>query len=396
MKQTFKIALLAVIGMISAACQKTVEYKQSQTVISNFNIPDKAYGDLDFNITAPKSNSTVPIKYKSSNSKVAVISGITISIKGVGTAIITAYQEASDKFTADSVKATFTVGAAIPTQSGFTVAAKLVTDAPFTLVAPASNSTGAFTYSSSNTAVATISGSTVTIKGAGNTEITATQQAAGMYASGSSKAILTVTDVKPATGSVTDVDGNVYHAIKIGSQTWMMENLKVTHYQDGSAIANITDSGQWRLLTTGAYCSYNNSAANAKTYGLLYNWYTVNDARKLAPKGWHIPTDAEWQALYSYIGGIRENGSQIREGGLTHWVAEANIKNETKFTGLGGGGAVFSSNGMFDDFGYYAYWWSGTQKTAANSSYIALYVKGYFMFNEGSKVYGLSVRCIKD
>lgn len=94
-----------------------------------------------------------------------------------------------------------------------------------------------------------------------------------------------------STGTVTDVDGNVYNTIQIGNQWWMAENLKVTHYRNGEAIPNVTSDSEWSNLTTGAYCSYDNNNSFIETYGLLYNWYAVDDARDLAPEGWHIPTD---------------------------------------------------------------------------------------------------------
>src|ERR1035437_3093980 len=102
------------------------------------------------------------------------------------------------------------------------------------------------------------------------------------------------------TSTVTDKDGNVYHTVTIGTQTWMVENLKTTKYNDGTAIPNVTSVTGWRNLTTGAYCNYENDIANGTKYGHLYNWYAVNTG-KLAPKGWHVPTDAEWQTLGNYV-----------------------------------------------------------------------------------------------
>lgn len=104
--------------------------------------------------------------------------------------------------------------------------------------------------------------------------------------------LIVATTSFPNCGTVTDIDGNVYKTVTIGTQCWMSENLKTTKYRNGNPIPNITDNGAWAALTTGAYCWYNNDESNNKvTYGALYNYYAVNDSRSIAPVGWHIPTD---------------------------------------------------------------------------------------------------------
>lgn len=366
--------------------------------ITGFTVPNKKMGDPAFTLVKPTSNSTGAFTYKSSNPAVATISGNTVTIKGAGYSYITAVQAATGTYKADSVQATLIVlaKAIAPTLSNFTVPGKYLGEAAFTLIKPNSNSAGTFTYSSSNTAVATVSGNTVTIKAKGQTTITAMQATNGNYTAGSISAVLTVTD-RPATGTVTDVDGNVYSTIKIGTQTWMIENLKVTHYSDGTPIPNVTDDNTWKGLSTGAYCNYKNDAAIGKIYGKLYNWYAVTNLHKLAPAGWHIPTDAEWNTLYTYIGGTREDGSKIQEQGTTHWIANTGATNSTLFTGLPGGARDFDAfQGVFTSIGYYGKWWSTTPTSTANAVYMALYVKGYFERHENLKYYGYSVRCIKN
>jgi len=103
--------------------------------------------------------------------------------------------------------------------------------------------------------------------------------------------------VYPLSGTVTDIDGNVYQTIKIGDQWWMAENLKVTHYRNSDPIPHVTDGGTWSYLFTGAYCEYDNNPANVAIYGRLYNWYAVGDSRNIAPEGWHVPSDDEWKQL---------------------------------------------------------------------------------------------------
>ena len=97
-----------------------------------------------------------------------------------------------------------------------------------------------------------------------------------------------------------DCDGNVYETVQIGTQLWMKENLKATHYNNGDIIPNITNGGDWTNLTTGAYCDYNNSTSNAETYGRLYNWYAVDDSRGICPIDYHVPTNAEWTILTDF------------------------------------------------------------------------------------------------
>src|SRR5574344_55140 len=128
-----------------------------------------------------------------------------------------------------------------------------------------------------STLTATVSNGKVTAVALGTATIIAT--------AGGKTATCAVTISMP---TVTDIDGNVYHTITIGTQTWMVENLKVSKYNDGTAIPNVTDATAWAALTTGAYCDYNNDVANGTKYGHLYNWYAVNTG-KLAPSGWHGP-----------------------------------------------------------------------------------------------------------
>lgn len=103
---------------------------------------------------------------------------------------------------------------------------------------------------------------------------------------------------------VTDIDGNIYHTVKIGDQVWMAENLKTTKYRNGDPIPNVTDNEAWGDLNSGAYCCYNNDSSTYKgIYGALYNWFAVTDIRNIVPKGRHVPTDQEWGILIDFLGG---------------------------------------------------------------------------------------------
>jgi hypothetical protein len=176
-----------------------VAFRQT-TSLSNFSIPTKTLGNSPFTITPPTSNSTGSFSYSSSNTSIATISGNTITIVGAGTTTITASQAATETRTASTITASFVVGKATTTISSFTVPIKTFGNTPFTITPPTSNSNGSFTYSSSNTSVATISGNTITIVGAGTTTITASQAETTSYTS----ATLTTTfQVSKGTPSIT-------------------------------------------------------------------------------------------------------------------------------------------------------------------------------------------------
>jgi uncharacterized protein (TIGR02145 family) len=209
------------------------------------------------------------------------------------------------------------------------------------------------------------------------------------------------------TGTVTDIDGNVYQTVTIGTQVWMMENLKVTHYRNGDPIPNVTDNGTWSGLTTGAYCDYNNDVNNVATYGSLYNWYAVDDSRNIAPAGWHVPTDEEWKQLEMYLGMSQaeadgslwrgtDEGGKLKEAGTTHWLSpNTGATNESGFTALSGG--FRSSDGSFNLMGYYAPFWSSTEGGSLLAWARDLVYAGSQVNRDGiSKRYGYSVRCVRD
>jgi uncharacterized protein (TIGR02145 family) len=198
-------------------------------------------------------------------------------------------------------------------------------------------------------------------------------------------------------GKMTDQDGNVYKTVTIDTQTWMAENLRTTKYNDGSSITNVTGATEWVNLTTGAYCDYNNTTNidTIATYGRLYNWYAVNTG-KLAPKGWHVPTDDEWSALIDYLGGIYVAGDKLKETGTTHWIGpNTGATNETGFTALPGG--IRTYNGYFGNVGYYGIWWSATEFSAANAGYRLIDFSSSDVFDGSwSKELGFFVRCVRD
>jgi uncharacterized protein (TIGR02145 family) len=198
-----------------------------------------------------------------------------------------------------------------------------------------------------------------------------------------------------STNTVTDIDGNVYHTVTIGTQTWTVENLKATKYNDGTAIPNITDNTTWGGLATGAYCWYNDSSTYKNTYGALYNWYAINTG-KLAPTGWHVPTSADWDTLSAYLGGDDTAGGKLKETGTAHWLSpNAGATNETGFSALPGG--CRDLNGSFGDIGSFCYLWSATELMATDAGTRSLSSDGYAIAKFNSyKQSGFSVRLLKD
>lgn len=196
-------------------------------------------------------------------------------------------------------------------------------------------------------------------------------------------------------GTVTDVDGNTYQTVKIGNQWWMAENLRVTSFRNGNPIAHAPDMGLWRALSTGAYCSHMNDANNIPTYGLLYNWHAVNDGRHLAPGGWHVPTDTEWQTLVDHLGGSAVAGGRMKEAGTEHWHVPNTGTKDSGFDALPGGFRTYS--GFFGSLGYSATFWSSTQyDTALAWERELLYDYSIVVRDSIQKGSGFSVRCIKD
>ncbi len=185
------------------------------------------------------------------------------------------------------------------------------------------------------------------------------------------------------------------------SQIWMQKNLSVTTYRNGDPIPEVKDPVKWSKLTTGAWCYYENNVNYGKVYGILYNWYAVNDPRGLAPAGWHIPSDTEWTTLSNALGGDDVAGGKMKEMGTTNWHASNDgATNYSGFTGLPGSCRYFT--GDFGVTGWYVvgeggFWWSSTQRSAAYA-WPRLLIYNLILFDrkDQPKQCGFSVRCIKD
>ncbi|MEI7501319.1 MAG: fibrobacter succinogenes major paralogous domain-containing protein [Bacteroidota bacterium] len=200
----------------------------------------------------------------------------------------------------------------------------------------------------------------------------------------------------PTPTVVKDIDGNSYKSVKIGKQEWLVENLKTTRYQNGDAIPVVSDEFKWKNLTTGAYCNYENDTGYYKRYGRLYNWYALNDSRKICPKGWHVPTDADWDKLTSFLGGEIVAGGKMKESKAAYWdIPNIGATNESGFTALPGG--YRSIKGEFNSLGSYTFFWSSTGYSS-DMAWCRYLQNGNDQVEriENYKRFGFSVRCIKD
>lgn len=211
--------------------------------------------------------------------------------------------------------------------------------------------------------------------------------------------LLTISCKKVVTpDAVTDRDGNVYNTVSIGTQTWMSENLKTTRYQNGdqigtTATVNLDISNE----TLPKYqWAYSGSESNISTYGRLYTWYAVTDSRNVCPTGWHIPTDAEWTTLTTFLGGENTAGAKLKETATTHWLTpNSDATNETNFTALPAG--YRNQTGEFTGIGNYGFWWSSTENSTISAWNRSMsYGSSIVSRNPSFERYGLSVRCIKN
>ena len=198
------------------------------------------------------------------------------------------------------------------------------------------------------------------------------------------------------TGQFTDIEGNIYNSVTIGTQVWMKENLKTITFNDNYPIPNVTNNATWWGLSTPAYRWYNdNTAAYKDTYGALYNWYAVN-TYKLCPVGWHVPSNAEWSTLETYLGGSNVAGGKLKETGTLHWNSpNSGATNESGFTALGSGQSGYS--GGFANMGIEGLWWSATVVDATDALFCYMRYDNTDVARFSlEKARGCSVRCVRD
>ena len=213
-------------------------------------------------------------------------------------------------------------------------------------------------------------------------------------------------------GTYIDIDGNRYTTVTIGTQTWMVENLKTTRYRNGDTIPEVKENAAWINLTTDAYSNYANDPNNGNKFGRLYNWYAVNDSRNLAPAGWHLPSVDEWLVLQNYLieNGFNYDGSndidKISKSlcSTTDWAYSSNAgapgnrlskNNSTGFNGLPAGGRL-GSLGSFFGLGESTFWWTSSNSSITTAYYQAIFNAYSFLGDYSDlKTSGRSIRCIK-
>lgn len=190
--------------------------------------------------------------------------------------------------------------------------------------------------------------------------------------------------------TVIDINGNVYQVVQIGKQLWMAENLRTVCYNNGDTIPLVAENKSWSKLATGARCSYNNNTENIKKHGMYYNWYAVNDLRGLCPKGWHIPTDAEWQLLVDFLGGEKTAGGKLKSA----WDSDEIESGSTGFNANPGGYRIYAGKYMY--MGDYAGFWSSTN---GNNDFAWIhFLRKYDAAMERiffGKKNGINCRCVK-
>lgn len=206
-------------------------------------------------------------------------------------------------------------------------------------------------------------------------------------------------------GTITDIDGNVYHTVTIGTQIWMVENLKTTRYRNGDSILYQSDSNHWGGGKV--YCWYNDDPAKKSVYGALYGWDVISDSRNIAPIGWHVPSDNEWGTLTAYLGGDSVAGGKMKEVGTIHWASpNTGATNLSGFTALPGGviSVIGIPGGPFAVFGgirHSACFWSSTQSNYGSGGLHAWYRRVFYGTKKVERLEdfmtnGFSIRCVKD
>jgi uncharacterized protein (TIGR02145 family) len=310
------------------------------------------------------------------------------------------------------------------------VAPHTVPDPPTAVVATAGNASASVAFvAPTNNGGSAITGYTVTsspggITATGTTSpinvtgltngtaytftIVATNAIGNSSPSTASSAVTPLVPFTCGTSTVADIDGNSYNTVLIGTQCWTKSNLKVTKYNDGTAIPDETaNTAGWGGLTTGARSDYTGAASYIATYGYLYNWYAAKGVstsgsttyKNICPTDWHVPTDGEWTALETQLGGFSVAGGKMKSTGTTLWNSpNGGADNSSGFSALPGGQRLSPAS---VDIGNVASFWSATTDVTTGGGGWAWFrglsrLSGFLNIASTSKDMGQSVRCLKD
>jgi uncharacterized protein (TIGR02145 family) len=197
---------------------------------------------------------------------------------------------------------------------------------------------------------------------------------------------------------IKDADGNLYTSVTIGTQIWLLENLKTTRYNNGDLIGttipaslNIQNENnpkyQW---------AYEGDQSNVSAYGRMYTWHAATDSRKVCPEGWRLPTDEEWTTLAGFHGSINDAGGKLKETGTSHWSSpNTGADNESGFTALPGGKR--ENTGQFYEIGINGFYWTSSEISPQSAWYRLLWSEyANCTRTNNLKDFGYSVRCIKE
>lgn len=194
--------------------------------------------------------------------------------------------------------------------------------------------------------------------------------------------------------TIVDIDGNTYETVNIGQKMWTASNLRVTKYNDGTPIVQVSDNDEWGTTTIPAWSYFDNNSDNASIYGLLYNWYAVKE-KNICPEGWEVADDDDWKQLRSFLGA--NAAFSLKSFNPTYWISVDENTNTTNFSAVGNGNR--DEQGKFVGLKRDAMWWTMTEvgsngtgawmwETSASSSGL---VRSSYSKNRGS-----AIRCVKN
>lgn len=210
--------------------------------------------------------------------------------------------------------------------------------------------------------------------------------------------------------TLIDIDGNNYETVCIGEQSWMAQNLNVTHYGNGDPISTGYSDSQWANLSTGAYSVYHPNPTPGYQYGHLYNWYAVNDNRGICPEGWHVPSDEEWMDLELFLGmsweevietGWRGTNEGSQLSGIAELWLDGSLENNEEFSTSGfqslPTGSRDFNTGSYVGMGEWKRYWTSTAYTNNRSKFRGI-IFSDTRIDRGhpNRRFGFSVRCVKD